>query len=729
MPVITMAVGKEPKHGNDVKAKIFNFLTKLGENDASPGLHIEPINGSADPRARTGRVDLNLRAVLFRIDPPDSDVHYVYTGTWPHDEGTEKAKTSTLHINHVNGVLELRDAVPAVVLVEPDSAPDTSYAPKDKPLLGELGYDRGVLIDEFGFEVSVADAAFTIVGEDELLEFTERLSAPWQQEVLMSMATRESVDSIKARLHLDEPVVLDPEADEATKVLEALKHPASRMQFTYIGDDVEELRRVIEDGDFGAWRVFLHPEQREYVEKDYNGAFRLSGGAGTGKTVVLLHRARRLAAENPDARVVLTTFTRALADNLRRDLERLDPDIRFASKLGEPGVLVRGADQLAAAVRSLAGTEFTESALTVLGSAREQNAALGEPRWGDALTQAGSSLPVPLQSEAFFADEYSQIVLPLGITEQEGYFLARRPGRGVALDRGRRAAVWTVIEQMRRDARIAGTISFAETAAVAAHWLRTSGTTFADHLLVDEGQDLEPAKWLLMRALVSPGKNDLFIADDAHQRLYGKPTVLKRYGIDIVGRSRRLRLNYRTTLENLRYALGVLEGAAYDDEGEVLDTAGYRSARSGPKPTVVSTGSDSEQIDRVVEFLRRWQEEGVKPETIAILATTNTAAKKLQQALGRLGVPVALIAEPRQTGGQPVVLTMYTAKGMEFSRVILFDVSDGSFPTKFAFKGIPEEDVPDVKRKARSLLYVAASRARDELVVMFKGTPSALLVD
>ena len=89
---------------------------------------------------------------------------------------------------------------------------------------------------------------------------------------------------------------------------------------------------------------------------------------------------------------------------------------------------------------------------------------------------------------------------------------------------------------------------------------------------------------------------------------------------------------------------------------------------------------------------------------------------------------MALITQPRVTGGQPVAMTMHTAKGMEFSRVVLFDVSDGAFPPPWAYKGVPEEDKPDKDRQFRSLLYVAASRARDELVVTWKGAPSALLL-
>lgn len=730
MPLITIAAKKQPKHGNDVKAKIQTFLEKLGESDATPGLHIEPINGSVDSRARTGRVDIHLRAVLFRIDPPQGDTHYIYAGTWNHDEGTEKAKNLALHVNPVNGVLELREAIAAH---EPDvSAPAAASTPPvasaSKPLFTELGYFVTDLTEQFGFPQELADAAFELTDEDAVLAFAEELDTPWQQEVLLSMAAREALHVIRAELGLDKPVEIAPDADEATKVLAALEHPASRMQFTYAADS-EELRRIIEDGDFGAWRVFLHPEQREYVERDYSGAFRLSGGAGTGKTVVLLHRARRLALATPGARVILTTFTRALAENLRRDLERLDPTVPIAEKLGDAGVLVRGVDQLAAEVRLRAGDEFGASALATIGSTRERTASPADSEWPAAITQAGSALPISLQSKPFFEDEYAQVVLPNEIVDADAYFTVRRPGRGVALDRGKRASVWAVVEQMRKDQRIANQLGYGEIAAIGAHWLTTSGTAFADHVLVDEGQDLEPAKWKLMRAIVEEGPNDLFIADDSHQRIYGRPTVLKHYGIKIQGRSRRLTLNYRTTLENLRFALGVLAGEEYEDaEGLEVSTAGYRSARSGPKPSKHAAKSDAEQLDMIAADISRWIDEGVRKETIAILASSNSAAKKVQQGLGQRDVSVALITQPRVTGGQPVAMTMHTAKGMEFSRVVLFDVSDGSFPPPWAYKGVPEEDKPDKDRQFRSLLYVAASRARDELVVTWKGAPSALLL-
>lgn len=731
MPTITLAMRKQPNHGNDVKAKIQTFLYKLGESDATPGLHIEPINGSTDPNARTGRVNDFWRAVLFRVDPPGGETNYVYAGTWPHDEAIAKARTLTLAVNPVNGILELREAIAAQQVVDTAShvveAP-AAEQPSETPVLTERGYFLADLTDEFGFPDDVATAAFHLRDDDALLDFADGLQTPWQQDVLLSMAAREALHLIKERLGLDKPVDLDPADDEATKILKALEHPASRMQFTYAADS-EELRRIIEDGDFGAWRVFLHPEQREYVEKDYSGSFRLSGGAGTGKTVVLLHRARRLALADPGARVILTTFTRALADNLRRDLERLDADVPIAEKLGDAGVLVRGVDQLAAEVRLRAGDEFGASALATIGSTREKTAAPAEPDWSSAITQAGNTLPISLQSASFVDDEYAQVVLPNGIVDAEAYFTVRRPGRGVALDRGKRASVWAVIEQMRKDQRIANQLGYGEIAAIGARWLEKGGVAFADHVLIDEAQDLEPAKWKLMRAIVGEGRNDLFIADDSHQRIYGRPTVLKHFGIRIQGRSRRLTLNYRTTLENLRFALSVLSGEEYDDaEGLEVSTDGYRSARSGPRPSRRAAKSDAEQLDLIADDIKGWVEDGVRPETIAVLAASNNAAKKVQQGLAQRGLSVALITQPRVTGGQPVAMTMHTAKGMEFSRVVLFDVSDGTFPPPWAYKGVPEEDKPDKDKQFRSLLYVAASRARDELVVTWKGAPSALLL-
>lgn len=734
MPTIVWGASREPRHDQAVRAKIYTFLDKLSEDDTVPGLHIEPMQQPRDARVRTGRVDIQWRAVLFKIEPSGGEPAYVYAGTWHHDEAIRRARTTVLSMNPVNGLAVVRQELEAAGIgeelpVEPRLRRDDAAADVSVPLLTDRGYFVADLTDEFGFDPATAAAAFRLENEDALLDFASALQNAWQADVLISMGAGTALHEIKAGLRVDEPVISGPEADEDTRLLDALRHPASQMQFTFI-DDSDELRRVIEGGDFGAWRVFLHPEQREYVERNRSGSFRLTGGAGTGKTVVLLHRARHLATKNRDARIVLTTFTRALADNLRRDLERLDPDLHLADQLGDAGIFVRGVDQLANDVRIKAGADaYAAAAVGVLGAATNGTAAASELDWSSAISEAGVDLPVALRSDSFFAGEYSQIILPHRIRALDDYLNVRRLGRGVALDPARRLTVWKVIDQARRDHRVSGGLSFGEIAAVSAEWLTASGTSFADHVLIDEAQDLEPAKWQFLRAIVGEGPDDLFIADDTHQRIYGQPTVLKRYGVAVQGRSRRLTLNYRTTLENLQYAMGILSGTEYTDaEEDAVFTAGYRSSRRGPAPLLHATRSDAAQLDVIANDVQRWLDEGVKPETIAILAASNSSAKKVQHALAERDLPVALLTSPRASGGRPVAMTMHMAKGMEFSRVVLFDVSDGSFPPSFAYRSVPSEEKDDLDRRFRSLLYVAASRARDELVVTWKGSPSALLL-
>ncbi|WP_166784106.1 3'-5' exonuclease [Cryobacterium suzukii] len=739
MPNLIMIKLKGQDHEKAVNGKIMAFLKKLTDDDTIPGLHIEPMKKPLDSRARTGRVDIHLRAVLYVLEPIGDEKTYVYAGTWEHDEAIERARTKKLQINPVNGIPELIAAVPE----HPAQAAPKAEAPQPaKALVSYLttqSYFVSDLTVEFGFTADAAARAFAAVTEDDLITFADRLDTEWQSTVLYGMAMGLSISQIKESLEIPvervEPV--DVEAEDARaldqRLVDALKHPAAQMQFTFIDSD-EELQRVIDGGDFGAWRVFLHPEQRRYATRSYKGPFRLTGGAGTGKTVVLIHRAKNLAAENPNSRIVLTTYTRALAENLRRDLERLDPDIPTSGSLGSAGVFVQGVDALVAAVRQIAGSGFGEAAVTVLGASAESHGIVvgNEVGWHEAVDDVDPDLPPQLRSKSFLAAEYLQIVLPNRITSKEAYFAVRRPGRGVALDRAKRAEVWTVVEQFRKNGRIRNSLTYAEVAGISAAWLAASAESgsnhYADHVLIDEAQDLTPAHWQFLRALVQVGPNDMFIADDIHQRIYGQPVVLSRLGVAVVGRSRRLTLNYRTTEQNLRYALDVLRGATFvDSENAVEGVDGYRSARLGPEPRAIVSHSETEQFKAMADQVRSWIEEGIRPETIAVLTASNNASKDVHDALDHYGIQSTVLTSAKQTGKNAVVLTMHTAKGMEFSRVLLFDISEGSFPSPWVMKGLSPEDREDAMLRERSLLYVAASRARDELVVTWKNAPSELL--
>jgi superfamily I DNA/RNA helicase len=717
-----------------LKKKAYAFLEKLAEDDTSLGLHIEPIADSADDKVRTGRVDQSYRAVLFRI-AGKGEPAYVFYGIWPHDEAIAVAKKTRLNWNPVNGVTELTTVAPEAAMASPATtvrpAPSVpAAAPAPVPLLVSLGLDRKALVDVLGIDETLAARALAAADENALMAFAES-AVEWQALALLDLATGMSMGEVQDKLSLSMPPVPDT-ATENDRLIEGLRHPAAQMSFAWIENNAE-LRRVIEGGDFGAWRVFLHPEQRKYAERSYAGPFRLSGGAGTGKTVVLLHRASMLARRSPGSRVLLTTFTTNLADQLRTDLGRLDPGLPYATGLAEPGVFVHGIDALANAVLRQAGTEVAVDAEAVLGAATTQvSGRTPGTAWQDAVDAAGGALPAPLRSTQFLAAEYAQVVLPNRITSREAYYKVRRPGRGVALDRAKRAAVWDVIAAYRAQARIAGSVDFAEAATIAASHLRRTaaadGAFAADHVLVDEGQDLGPAHWQLMRALVGEHADDLFIAEDSHQRIYGHRIVLSQFGIRVVGRSQRLTLNYRTTAQNLAYAINVLRGGDYVDlEDAAESSAAYRSARSGPVPRLIPCATLSGELDRAADLIRSWVDETDAPETIAVLVREQRQRDRLVAGLAERGVTIRAVDREHIKPGQPVAMTMHRAKGTEFSKVLLFGIDQGAIPRPLRDEQYAEDAWADALLRERSLLYVAATRARDELALSWSGEPSRLL--
>ena len=381
----------------------------------------------------------------------------------------------------------------------------------------------------------------------------------------------------------------------------------------------------------------------------------------------------------------------------------------------------------------LAGSEIAAAAQLVTGTSMAQlGSRTARDAWKDAIDAAGAQLPSEAANPAFFESEYALIVLPNRIVDREGYFRARRPGRGVRLNRVQRGAVWNVIEVYRRHEQLAGTADFEEVAAIAAAHLDSQASEkvrLADHVVVDEGQDLSSSRWQLLRALVAEGPDDLFIAEDSHQRIYGQRVTLGRLGIRITGRSRRLTLNYRTTAQNLAYAIGILEGGPFVDLEEVDESStGYHSARRGPVPMPVAASSATDELDRAAKFIKTWlEEEAAVPETVAILVRDGYQRDYVTRGLRDRGILAREVDRGEVRPGLPVVMTMHRAKGTEFSNVLLFGLNEKSIPSKAVGKGLSEADRDDVMLRERSLLYVAATRARDRLAYSWTGVQSPLL--
>lgn len=742
MPTLVMINVKDGMDSS-MNKKAYAFLEKLRADDTLPGLHIEPIQSAADPRVRTGRVDRNFRAVLFKVDSSFGPVYGFY-GIWPHNKAIEIARTTRLTTNRVNGVPEIHritDAVEALaedapVSSAPAEAPGRSFAsptPEGIPVQSAKvmenapGWEPGLTVqiihDRLGVDEELAARALAAPTEDALEDIIGAASVEWQADALLELATGTPLEQVRSNLALDQGAVIEGTEDE--KFLAGLNLPAARMTF-YKVEDNDELRRIINSGDFGAWRIFLHPQQREYAEKSRNGSFRLSGGAGTGKTVVAVHRARNLARANPRARVLLTTYTRNLADDLASQVHQLS-GAQTVERLDRPGVYVSGIDQLVWAIMKRARSGIADAVKDVLGHPREDPLKSSDVSWDQAIDEAGRILPAEIATTAFFEAEYETVILPYRVTTESQYLSVRRQGRGLSLSRARRMAVWKVVAAYRSAGRAEGGTSFAERAAIAAAWLERTGQHLFDHVIVDESQDLTPAHFQLLRALVAQGPDDLFLCEDSHQRIYGQKVTLSHYGIEIRGRARRLTLNYRTTAQNLAWAVNVLEGGSFTDLEGLVEKHPYRSSRSGPLPFLARASSPHEQILCVTAIVRKWLltsaagETGAgapAPETIAVLVPDKRQRDQVAAALGEQGLEVQVVDREEVRPGRPLIMTMHRAKGLEFTHVLLLDVNTLLDPRRRYREPLDKTALADWRLRERSLLYVAATRARDVLAVV-----------
>ena len=620
-------------------------------------------------------------------------------------------------------------AVPGAVVV-----PSRDQAP-----VWPDGLTVEMLHDELGIDVRLGAAALAAQRESQLLDLASTARVAWQGEALLNLATGATIEEIR------EDFGLRPSRDVAAEPTDAdliagLRTRAARSTFTWLESD-EDLRRAIEGLSFAEWQLFLHPQQRALVERRANGPMRVSGGAGTGKTVIAVHRAVELAkrdkADGQEPRILLTTYTRNLADDLRRQVAQLEPRLPFTEKLSEPGVMVSGLDRVARMILQHAGAKISPIAQEVIGQPRGR--VLTYPRenvWQEVLTLMGDELPEGLRSADFLESEYELIVLPQRVTTLKQYLRVRRPGRGVALDRSKRAAVWKAMERYRDRSADLGVTSFDEQLALAAAWLDHKADDGKPrpfrHVLVDEAQDLTPAHLQLLRALVEPGPDDLFLAEDSHQRIYGKKITLSHYGIQVRGRSRRLTRNYRTTRQNLDVAFGILDPGTYEDMEGQAEEHHYVSPRSGPEPLLLHATDRADELSKAAELLTVWLEqdrdsEDSAPESIAILVRDRYQRDAVVNGLAQQGLEARAVDREAAGRGRPVVMTMHRAKGLEFRKVLLFDVSKNAIPRSLRDQQYSEADRDDALLRERSLLYVAATRARDQLAISWSGEASPLI--
>ena len=345
-------------------------------------------------------------------------------------------------------------------------------------------------------------------------------------------------------------------------------------------------------------------------------------------------------------------------------------------------------------------------------------------RWAQAAADAGLTF-----TPVFLQHEWEQVILGQDLHTEEAYLTCLRTGRGKPLSRAQRSQVWQAAEYVTAELRLAHQSTYIQLANEAAHLLRESGRTLYRHVIVDEGQDLHPARWRLLRAVVPPGPDDLFIAADPYQRIYDNRVSLASLGIQVRGRSRRLTVNYRTTQEILAWAVPLLGAAPVTGlDGEADSLIGYRSPMHGRRPEIRKTASHEQELTALTERIRGWLDAGIEPHAIGVAARASHLARDARDALKGAGISTVSLGT-RGTKNAVRLGTMHGMKGLEFQAVAVIGVAQGMVPAPSAVTPASEDALMHTQdlQQERCVLFVACTRARDHLYVSYTGEPSEFL--
>lgn len=684
------------------QAKVREFFEKFRVNPASPAIHYEKIQKAKDENIRSVRIDQDYRGIILK---PASGNIYMLLWVDHHDKAYSWAKNRIFSINSETGGLQ-------VVNVEEQLLPEKKPQIKDS---GKRLFDP--YKDSELLRLGVPEIFLPLIRQLKKKDDLDAIESQLPQEAyeaLFFLAEGFSLQDVLKDLEKEQtPVEVD-----TSDFVAALENPDSKRRF-HVVEGALELAEIL-NSPLELWRIFLHPSQRSIVEKEYNGPVRVLGGAGTGKTVVAMHRARWLVEEvftKENDRILFTTFTKNLAADIKENLRKL------CSSDVMKKIDVINLDAWVIQFLKKHGYNYTLIFQDNTG-----------PYWQNAINLAPAGMDI---DESFYRQEWSQVIQAQGIATSDEYLKASRVGRQRKLSRPLKQNIWSVFEEYRAQLNAKGLKELTDAVRDARIILQNKGDILPyQAIIVDEAQDMGMEAFKLIRQMI-PGsrgesKNDLFIVGDAHQRIYRHKVVLSRCGINIKGRSKKLKINYRTTEETRNWAVKLLEGAVVDDLDGGLDSQkGYKSLLHGDAPEVRSFNSFTEEVQFIAAYLNELIKKGVNVDTVCLVARTNNLLKQYESALQERGVKTYLVrrsvAEDRKAAGLRLA-TMHRVKGLEFDDVIIASVNEGVVPLQSSTFGDPSSDLAEeTENLERALLYVSTTRAKKKVLMTSYGKSSPFI--
>jgi superfamily I DNA/RNA helicase len=518
------------------------------------------------------------------------------------------------------------------------------------------------------------------------------------EDGLLNLANNLPGEAVEALLELatgGTPKVAPP----ATPLQDPFEHPDAQRRFRVMSN-VEELERALEY-PWEKWTVFLHPAQRQLVEQDYSGPVRVSGSAGTGKTIVALHRAVYLARNNPETRVLLTTISDTLARALKTKLRRL---ISNEPRLGER-LEVLSIDAIGSRLYEIQfGTPNIAS--------REMVQQL--------LDESLKKIDAQGFSLHFLMTEWEQVVDAWQLDTWEAYRDVKRLGRKTRLSEQKRAALWSIFEGVLSQLKSQKLITQAGLFSQLVSQLSERKHPPFEYVVIDEAQDISVPQLRFLAALGGQHPNGLFFAGDLGQRIFQQPFSWKSLGVDIRGRSHNLNINYRTSHQIRMQADRLLGPEVADVDGNVEDRRGTISVFNGPSPDIRVMDSIEEESRVVADWITKMTSEGVAAHEIGVFVRSLEQLDRARTAVESANLSYKILDENVETtSGYVSVCTMHLAKGLEFRAVAVMACDDEVIPLQSRIESIADDaDLEEVYNTERHLLYVACTRARDNLLVI-----------
>ena len=654
-------------------------------NPANPGMQFHKLDKAKDKNFWSVRVSRDIRLIVHKTE---SSLLLCYVDH--HDNAYQWAERRKLATHPKTGaaqLVEIRETIKEVTVPK--------YVEEEEPVQSKLPLFTDIPEEDL-LNYGIPEewmGAVREANEDSILELVDHLPQE-AAEALLELATG-GIPQL-------------PEV--ATVGTDPFDHPDAQRRFRVMGN-VEELERALEY-PWEKWTIFLHPAQQQLVEKEYGGAARVSGSAGTGKTIVALHRAVFLASKYPDTRVLLTTFSETLANSLRTRLRRLisnEPRIGERLEVHALGAIGKRLYELNCGRPQIASQEVTKELI------KEASRLVGEHKF----------------STHFLMTEWEQVVDAWQLDTWETYRDVRRLGRKIRLPEKQRVVLWSIFESVRAGLKDKELVTYSDLFSQLAAKLENASNPPFEFVVIDEAQDVSVAQLRFLSALGADQTNRLFFAGDLGQRIFQQPFSWLALGVDIRGRSRTLRINYRTSHQIRMQADRLLGPELSDVDGNTEERRGTVSVFNGPKPSIKVFDSPDEEIASVSKWISDLIADELLPHEIGVFVRSNAELDRSRKAVENAKVPYKVLDEKVETtSGNISISTMHLAKGLEFRAVVVMACDDEVIPLQERIETVSDDtDLEEVYNTERHLLYVACTRARDYLLVTSVDPASEFLDD